>query len=105
MVGGGPVPLPEEEALCFRRGDGIDDGQRDLSDPIPVLAHLFLGGPATCLDALDFNDDGVLDLTDAINEIGYLFLGEEPPPAPRDCGVDPTPEDAFGCRSYNSFSG
>jgi hypothetical protein len=84
----------------FLRGDSNGSARVDLSDPIALLSHLFLGqDPVPCLDAADGNDDGTLDITDAIFVLGHLFLGGAAPPEPYpEPGSDPTP-DALGCRS------
>lgn len=74
-------------------GDENQDGKFDLSDPVSVLNHLFLGtnptlpcGDGTVTDAanvalLDSNGDGKIDLSDAVHMLAFLFLGG-PPPAP-----------------------
>lgn len=83
----------------FRRGDGNNDGQVDLSDAVTTLGYLFLGSePPVCLDAADANDSGELDVTDAIFTLGVLFLGQGsfPPPSPA-CGIDPV-ADGLDCR-------
>ncbi|MDE0960872.1 MAG: hypothetical protein OSB09_08835, partial [Planctomycetota bacterium] len=53
--------------------------------------HLFSGGSASCLNALDANDDGGNDVADAISLLTYLFGGGAAPTAPVVCGQDPTP--------------
>lgn len=83
-----PIPVP------FKRGDVDGSGSVDLSDPIRLLHHLFLGSAApACPDAADSNDSGDLDLSDAIHTLGWLFLGGPPPPrpGPHKCGPDRTP--------------
>ena len=76
----------------FRRGDGDSSGAINITDPIVLLTHLFLGGaPPSCLDAADVDDSGTLNITDAIYNLTFLFLGGSAPPAPfPDCGIDPT---------------
>lgn len=91
---------PPAPAGTFRRGHTNDDGRLDISDPIALLGHLFLGGEiAPCPDAADANDDGRVDLSDAIHALGHLFLGGPPPPAPGpdSCGPDPTEDDLGPC--------
>ncbi len=86
----------------FRRGDANVDGRVDITDPISILDHLFIGGPASpCFGAANANDDHLLDITDPITLLSYLFLGTVtiPAPGPDHCGLDPTP-DEFEC-SYN----
>jgi hypothetical protein len=89
-------------AISFFRGEVNDDGQFNLTDPITVLSHLFLSGPAPgCLDAADVNDDGVLNLTDGIYALNHLFLGGPEPAAPfAGCGSDPTRDDDLGCQAF-----
>jgi hypothetical protein len=85
----------------FRRGDTNGDGAFDLSDPVLVLLHLFLGmTPPACMKSADVDDSSRLDVTDAIQALNFLFLGG-PPPAPPypDCGDDPT-RDGLGCQAY-----
>jgi hypothetical protein len=78
----------------FIRGDANGDRKLDLSDPVSVLNHLFLGGPAPpCTDAADGNDDGRLNLADAVYVLAHLFLGGPDPTAPfPEPGDDPTPD-------------
>jgi hypothetical protein len=71
-------------------GDVNGDFQRDVSDPIYLLAHLYAGGPepmplAICVGAArvvkngDSNGDGALDVSDGIHLLGWLFAnGLEP---------------------------
>jgi hypothetical protein len=79
------------DAAEFIRGDVDGTGVLDMSDPLLLLTHLFLGRPATCQDALDVDDDGALSITDAILELVFLFLGDfiPSPPFPG-CGLDET---------------
>jgi hypothetical protein len=90
----------------FHRGDPNADGRLDISDPIVIFDHLFLGGtrPA-CLEAADAQNDGRIELTDGIRLLEFLFR-EGPPPAPpggprEPCGPDPEePPGHFGCEEY-----
>jgi hypothetical protein len=85
--------------VSFFRGDANADETLDISDPIHLLAHLFLGGRApACADAADANDDGRLDISDAVTALDYLFRGAGllPPPVFPACGQDPT-HDALRC--------
>lgn len=70
--------------------DYNQDGVFDLSDPVALLNHLFLGGPPpACGDRtifdpsnialLDCNGDSGVDLSDAVCKLNYLFLGGAPP--------------------------
>ena len=78
--------------------DWTGDGTVDISDPVSLLRHLFLGGAASpCAAAGDADDGGSLDLTDAVLVLDHLFQGGPPPASPfPSCGIDPTP-DALGC--------
>lgn len=90
-----------------RAGDFNQDGNFDVSDPVSLLNHLFLGGPPPqCGDGtltdpanltlLDCNGDGRIDLSDAVCKLQFLFLGGPPPVA---C-VDPRCEECIvitGC--------
>jgi hypothetical protein len=85
----------------FERGDCNADGNRDIGDPIFLLANLFSGGATpSCRDSCDSNDDGGNDIGDAIFLLGAIFGGGPQPPAPNpSCGTDPT-ADALGCASF-----
>lgn len=87
----------------FRRGDANGSGVIDISDPVYILTHLFLGtaSPPQCMDALDANDDSGLDVSDAVFTLTWLFIGGEKPPAPGPVtpGPDPT-EDILQCQQY-----
>jgi hypothetical protein len=85
----------------FRRGDANADGSLDLTDPIFLLTHLFLGGKIPdCRDAADANDDGKIDITDAVYSLNFQFLGGEAPQIPfLSCGLDPTP-DGLSCDRF-----
>ncbi len=65
------------------RCDANGDGERDISDPVFVLARLFQGGPAPdCAGPLDCNSDGTIDLTDAVFDLSFQFLAGAPPAPP-----------------------
>lgn len=90
----------------FVRGDANQDHTVDISDPIGVLAFLFLGGTVLeCQDAADANDDGLLDVSDPVMLLSHLFLGEGPLPTPSGPtpGADPT-VDELGCERPVSHS-
>jgi len=72
-------------------GDENQDGKLDLSDPVSILNHLFLGtnpslpcGDGTTADPanvalLDANGDRKIDLSDAVSVLSFLFLGGAAP--------------------------
>jgi hypothetical protein len=85
-------------AAEFLRGDTNGDSKADMSDPITILGHLFLGGRIrNCRDAADVDDSGFINIADAVFELSFLFLSgaSPPPPGSRSCG-DPT-ADPLGC--------
>lgn len=80
------VRLPAGTA--FVRGDANGDSKYDISDPITVLLHLFLGEKVPCRAALDGNGEGGADISDAVYLLMHLFLNGSPPPPPfPECGV------------------
>lgn len=85
------------------RGDCLNDGATNVSDPVALLGHLFPQGALTtlaCEDACDINDDGSLNLQDPVVLLNWLFVPNSPPPAaPVSCGMDPT-ADALDCLSF-----
>lgn len=100
------LPVPESFPVAnFHRGDANDDGLFDISDPVSIFVHIFLGEVEIgCPDAADANDDGLLDMTDGIGLLEWRFLGALPPAAPFPaCGRDPTDElTELGCAMYRS---
>jgi hypothetical protein len=82
--------------FALENGDSNGDLQRDLSDGVHLLQHLFLGASApvplaTCAGAAprvkngDSNGDGIVDVSDGISLLCWLFQGgREPVPA---CGA------------------
>jgi hypothetical protein len=61
-------------AAMVPRGDATSDGTLDISDPIAVLADLFLGAPPpACPAAGDFNLDATVDISDPIAMLTFLF--------------------------------
>jgi hypothetical protein len=75
-----------------RIGDGNQDGILDISDPVWLLGHLFLGtnrtlpcgGTATkptpgSKSLMDFNGDGTIDISDPVAGLSFLFSGGKPP--------------------------
>ena len=88
------------EGPQFIRGDFNLDGSVDVSDPIALLRHLYLGMPGGCLDAGDVNNTETLDITDAIRLLAFLFQAGMAPEAPfPGAGVDPDGGDGLGCES------
>ena len=94
--------LDAEGRARFRRGDTNADGALNLTDPVVVLGHLFLGGePPGCLEAADSNDDGKLDITDGIYSLNHLFLGGPAPASPfPECGLA-LESGALTCERYD----
>jgi hypothetical protein len=82
-----------------RPGDANQDGLLDLSDPVWILGHLFLGtslqlpcegGTAASpgagdLALIDINGDGSIDISDAAGALGFLFMGSAPPALGTEC--------------------
>ncbi len=71
-------------------GDCNGDDTIDVSDPVCLLGHLFLGSPSELgcgdggidnpanVELLDFNGDGRADLSDGIAQLDFLFAGGPP---------------------------
>jgi hypothetical protein len=88
--------------VLFARGDANQDGSLNISDPVFILAHLFLGQPGEldCAKSADADDSGGLNLTDAIYALNFLFTGGRALPPPRGaCGADPT-ADGLECERH-----
>lgn len=93
----GALPAHAEELSGFPgyaldNGDVNGDLERDVSDAIYSLSHLFLGGPAPvplaycaglppAVENGDTNGDGAFDLSDPIYLLGWLFCGGSAPQA------------------------
>jgi hypothetical protein len=84
----------------FVRGDVDGNGTVEVQDAWALAECLAAGGPCpgSCWDAADADDDGLVQASDA----QYILLagyGETrlPPPGPRSCGADPTPDGLPGC--------
>jgi hypothetical protein len=97
------VEVTEAEPV-FHRGDADANGALDLADPIFVLRHLFLDGPApTCLDAADSNADEMINIADPVHTLWFLFLGGPAPDLPgppgSPCGPDQDGAD-LDCEAY-----
>jgi len=97
VLGASDVSIRERVREVLR-GDANDDSRFDISDPLKVVGHLFLGdGPPNCLRAADNNEDDVLDLSDAIDALTDLFLG---PSMPRECAERRAPR-PLSCVRYS----
>ena len=71
----------------FVRGDANGDGNVNISDAVAILNHLYLGGPAECLEAMDADRSRRVDISDPIVLIRRLILGGRAPQPPYpDCG-------------------
>lgn len=86
----------------FLRGDTNGDGDRNLSDAIGILTHLFAGNTGlACLDAADVDDDGDVVLADGVFLLNHLFGGSPGPATPSDaCGPDAT-QDSITCAEHS----
>lgn len=77
-VQGTPTPGTSGPELVAR-GDVDISGALDITDPISILGHLFLGGEIDCPRASNVNGDLREDITDAIHLLLYLFQGGAAP--------------------------
>jgi len=88
----------------FTRGEVDGDGVLKITDAIQILDYLFLGNikDISCKDAADANDDGIVNISDAKFLLDYMFTGNvlEIPEPFKACGLDPTPADNLGCKSF-----
>ena len=103
-----PVPIASEglsdgglniigEVGFFMRGDSNYNLDRDISDPIMPLRHIFEAqSTLPCEDSAAANADGDIDVSDAVFTLIYLFAGGAPFPDPDAYGPDPT-EDFLDC--------
>ncbi len=100
-LGGRPqLPTPPSITKSFKRSDANGDGFIDISDPVFVLACLFLGGRCpSCDDAADVNDDGELDISDAVASLNCQFLARCPDLTGA-CERDRSTGDRLSCRDY-----
>lgn len=93
------LPSADAEGADFVRGDATRDGSVDITDPISMLAFLFMesyGPGELCPDALDANDDGEVDVSDPIMALTFLFIGSQRIPQPFPfCGTDPIDDELF----------
>lgn len=88
-----PARAQSGSGFALENGDTNGDLQRNLSDAVRVLGHLFLGSPApvpladcgagpALVRNGDTNGDGRLDLSDGIRFLNWLYAGgTEPAPA------------------------
>lgn len=78
--------------FALENGDSNGDLERDLSDVVHLLGHVFLGGPSPLPLALcgseptrvtngDSNGDGAIDVSDGIHLLGWLYAGGPAPVA------------------------
>jgi hypothetical protein len=96
----------ESMGFALQNGDTNGDLDRDLSDGVYLLSHLFLGGPgpvplAYCAGAApavrngDTNGDGSLDLSDGVHLLNWLAAGGLAPepacPGGSGAGRNPNP--------------
>lgn len=91
--GSGPVPTGGGQVP----GDINQDGEFNISDPIGLLAYLFVSveRPLPCGDGtlaeegnlrlLDFGGDGSVNLSDAVGGLRFLFHGGSPPALGTEC--------------------
>jgi hypothetical protein len=89
------TPLCVARTPAFLRGDCDGTGKINITDPIVTLTHLFQGKARwLCDDACDANDDGKVNISDPITLLSHLFQGGGPlpPPGPKACGIDFTPD-------------
>ena len=84
-------------------GDVNQDGALDMSDPVWLLGHLFLGTKPTLpceggvasapgpgdLALCDVNGDQRIDISDPVSVLEFLFLGAGPPVLGTSCTVIP----------------
>lgn len=99
LVGGKIIVGLWNREPCFIRGDANLDWRTDISDPIAILDHQFLGGLSlTCEDAADANFDDRIDISDALFLFNFLYLGGKRPFPPQDVpGPDPSRGGRLGC--------
>jgi len=97
----GRIHLPGE-GVRFSRGDCNADGSLDISDPVRIVRHLFLGTPIDCAIACDANGDEELDVSDAIRLLDF-FYGDIRVPLPAPGSDDCAPTDPTECAESTCF--
>ncbi len=90
-------------------GDCNLDGALNISDPVCLLGHLFLGNPDSLpcgtggvehegnIQLLDWHGDGAIDLSDAIASLSFQFLGTAPHVLAFEIEPEQTPVPIPGC--------
>lgn len=84
------IEIQQQPGGLVKPGDMNKDAGLDISDPVAILNHLFLGGAAPyCGDGtigdpanvalLDANGDSGIDLSDPVYLLNFLFLGGNKP--------------------------
>ena len=75
------------------RGDANTDGERDITDAIFMLTHLFQAGTEPpCPSTADANADEQIDIADPISLLAFLFQGgATPQPASATCELEEDP--------------
>lgn len=74
-------------APCTRCGDANNDGAKDISDVVFLIAYIFSGGaaPGECnlpRGLGDADGSGYVDISDVVYLIAYIFAGGFPPHCP-----------------------
>jgi hypothetical protein len=74
-------------APCPRCGDANNDGAKDISDVVLLIAYIFAGGaaPGECNGPRGLGDadgGGYVDISDVVYLIAYIFAGGRAPHCP-----------------------
>jgi hypothetical protein len=87
-----PVVWFDGPGVTLFNGDTNGDFERDVSDAVYLLSHLYLGGPepaqlagceaAPAIQNGDSNGDGELDLSDGVHMLSWLYFGGPEPVYP-----------------------
>jgi hypothetical protein len=72
---------------CTRCGDANNDGSKDISDVVYLIAYIFSGGaaPGECNTPNGLGDadgSGAVDISDVVYVIAYIFSGGLAPHCP-----------------------